>query len=104
MPDRQRLQPSGRPRAMALGALLLVVAVIAYVLLSGGSPYTVRLLFSDASGLVSGDQVMIGPSAIGSVQSVSLTPTGQAAVVIGVSGDSAPLYHGTVARIEENGL
>lgn len=104
MDDRQRQQPSARTRALALGALLLAIAVIAYVLLSGGSPYRVRLLFSDASGLVGGDQVMIGPSSVGSVQSVALTPSGQAAVVVALDGGAAPLYEGTVARIEENGL
>ena len=75
-----------------------------YVVLSSGSPYRVRLLFSDASGLVSGDQVMIGPSSVGSVQSISLTDNGQAAIVISLDGSAAPLYRGTVARIEENGL
>jgi len=104
MYDRQRLQPSAPTRALALGALLLAIVVVAYILLSSGSSYTVRLLFSDASGLVTGDQVMIGPSSVGSVQSVSLTRSGQAAVVVGLNGDVAPLYEGTVARIEENGL
>jgi phospholipid/cholesterol/gamma-HCH transport system substrate-binding protein len=104
MYDRQRLQPSAPTRALALGALLLAIVVVAYILLSSGSSYTVRLLFSDASGLVTGDQVMIGPSSVGSVQSVSLTRSGQAAVVVGLNGDVAPLYQGTVARIEENGL
>jgi virulence factor Mce-like protein len=103
MDDRQRLQPSALTRALAVAALLAVV-VVAYILLSSGSSYTVRLLFSDSSGLVTGDQVMIGPSSVGSVQSVSLTRSGQAAVVIGLSGSAAPLYQGTVARIEENGL
>jgi phospholipid/cholesterol/gamma-HCH transport system substrate-binding protein len=104
MHDRQRPQPSARARALALGALLIVVVVIAVVVLSSGSAYTVRLLFSNASGLVSGDQVMIGPTSVGSVQSVALTPSGQAAVVISLDGDAAPLYQGSVARIEENGL
>ncbi|MGH2835457.1 MAG: MlaD family protein [Solirubrobacteraceae bacterium] len=91
-------------RALALGALLLAIAAIVYVALSSGSVYKVRLLFSDASGLVTGDQVMIGPSSVGSVQSIMLTPSGQAAIVIAVGGSAAPLYQGTVARIEENGL
>ncbi len=104
MTDRQRSQPSTAARALALGGLLLVVVVIAYLLLSGGPTYKVRLLFSDASGLVTGDQVMIGPSSVGAVQSITLTPSGQAAIVIGVDGSAAPLYQGTVARIEENGL
>jgi phospholipid/cholesterol/gamma-HCH transport system substrate-binding protein len=104
MNDRQRSQPSASTRALALGALLVAIVVIGYVLLSSGSPYKVRLLFSDASGLVAGDQVMIGPSSVGSVQSVALTAKGQAAIVIGVDGSAAPLYRGTVARVEENGL
>src|SRR5579875_1162854 len=104
MYDRQRSQPSGRARALALGALLLAIGVVAYVLLSSSSPYTVRLLFSDASGLVSGDQVMVGPSSVGSVRSIRLTNNGQAAVVVALNGSVAPLYQGTVARIAENGL
>ena len=104
MHDRQRSQPSGRARVLALGALVVVVVAVAIVVLGGGTSYQARLLFSDASGLVTGDQVMIGPSSVGSVQSVSLTPGGQAAVVIALDGDAAPLYRGTVARIEENGL
>ena len=104
MHDRQRMQPSGNARALALGALLLAIVVVAYVVLSSGSQYQVRLLFSDASGLVSGDQVMIGPSSVGSVQSISLTDNGQAAIVISLDGSAAPLYRGTVARVAENGL
>ncbi len=78
--------------------------MVVLLLLSGGSSYNVRLLFSDASGLVGGDQVMIGPSQVGTVRSVSLTRTGQAAIVIGLSSSVAPLHTGTSARIEENGL
>lgn len=104
MHDRQRPQPSALPRALALGALALAIVVVAYVVLSSGAPYRVRLLFSDASGLVIGDQVMIGPSSVGSVRSITLTPSGQAAVVVALDGSAAPLYQGTVARIEENGL
>jgi phospholipid/cholesterol/gamma-HCH transport system substrate-binding protein len=96
--------PNVAARVLWGGALALAAIVVVYVLLAGGSSYSVRLLFSDASGLVTGDQVFIGPSSVGSVQSIGLTDTGQAAVVISVDGDVAPLYRGTVARIEENGL
>ncbi|MCL2418588.1 MAG: MlaD family protein [Conexibacteraceae bacterium] len=104
MNDRLHAQPSARVRAVGGGALLLALVAIAYLVLSGGSAYRVRMLFSDASGLVNGDQVMIGPSSVGSVQSISLTRNGQAAVVVSLAADAAPLYQGTVARIEENGL
>ncbi len=86
----------------ALGVTVLAVVVI--LLLAGGSSYTVRLLFSDASGLVDGDQVLIGPAQVGTVKSVGLTRAGQAAVLIGLSGAAAPLHAGSSARIEENGL
>ena len=74
------------------------------VLLLHGSGYRVRLVLSDASGLVSGDPVMIGPGQVGSVQSVGLTRSGQAAVVLGLSDAVAPLRAGSVARVEANGL
>jgi phospholipid/cholesterol/gamma-HCH transport system substrate-binding protein len=91
-------------RSLAVLALAAVAVVIVLLVLTGGSSYSVRLLFSDASGLVSGDQVMIGPAAVGTVKSVSLTGSGQAAIVIGLDASAAPLHTGRVARIEENGL
>ncbi len=96
--------PKVAARVLWGGALALAAIVVVVLLLTGGSSYSVRLLFSDASGLVTGDQVFIGPSSVGSVESIGLTDTGQAVIVIAVNGDAAPLYRGTVARIEENGL
>jgi phospholipid/cholesterol/gamma-HCH transport system substrate-binding protein len=96
--------PNVAARVLWGGAVALAATVAVAVLLAGGSSYSVRLLFSDASGLVTGDQVFIGPSSVGSVQSIGLTDTGQAAIVINVDSDAAPLSRGTVARIEENGL
>ena len=96
--------PTAAVRVLAGGALTLSVIVVAVLLLSAGPGYRVRLLFSDASGLVTGDQVMIGPSSVGSVRSIALTRSGQAAIVIGLSSGAAPLHRGTAARIEDNGL
>jgi phospholipid/cholesterol/gamma-HCH transport system substrate-binding protein len=96
--------PNVAARLLLGGALALAAVVVVALLLTGGSTYSVRLLFSDASGLVTGDQVFIGPSSVGSVQSIALTDSGRAAIVIDVDSDAAPLYRGTVARIEENGL
>jgi virulence factor Mce-like protein len=96
--------PNVAARVLWGGVLALAAIVVVALLLTGGSDYSVRLLFSDASGLVTGDQVFIGPSSVGSVESIGLTDTGQAAIVIDVDSDAAPLYRGTVARIEENGL
>lgn len=104
MYDGRLPQPSARARTLALGGVLLLLVAVAYFALSGRSSYTVRLLFSDASGLVGGDQVMIGPSSVGSVQSIELTSHGLAAAVIKLDGDAAPLHRGSVARISANGL
>lgn len=97
-------QASLLARLSAGGSLTLGVALVALVLLSGGPSYRVRALFTDASGLVTGDQVLIGPAPVGSVKSISLTPSGQAAVMLALNSGVAPLHQGTVARIEENGL
>jgi phospholipid/cholesterol/gamma-HCH transport system substrate-binding protein len=88
----------------AAGALVLALIVLAIVLLTGGSSYKVRLLFTNASGLVTGNQVMIGPANVGTVESIGLTSHGEAAIVVDLDSDASPLHQGTVARIEENGL
>ncbi len=91
-------------RSAVAAALVLAVVLIGLIVLSGGSSYRLRLLFTDAGGLVHGDPVMIGPAQIGSVQSVTLAQNGAAAVEVGLSSEAALVRQGTVARIEENGL
>ena len=91
-------------RVAALGALVLAVVLVCLIILGNGSSYSVRILFANAGGLVSGDSVLVGPAQVGSVRSVTLTPNGQAAVTIALGSGAAPLHEGTVARIEENGL
>lgn len=92
------------PRWALLGVLAIALIAALVVLLTGGSGYRVRLLFRDASGLVTGNQVLIGPATVGKVESIGLTPKGQAAIVVSVDADAAPLRRGTVARIVDSGL
>jgi phospholipid/cholesterol/gamma-HCH transport system substrate-binding protein len=87
-----------------VGALLGVVVVIAAIVLGGGSTYTLHITFENASGLVSGDEILIGPAQVGTVQSIGLTRDGQAEVVIALQADAAPLRQGTTAWIEDVGL
>lgn len=101
-PDPPRRDSAAR--VGAAGALALAAILAAVVLLTSGSNYHVRLLFTDASGLVTGNQVMIGPTNVGTVDSISLTRNGLAAIVIDLDAGAAPLYRGTVARINDNGL
>jgi phospholipid/cholesterol/gamma-HCH transport system substrate-binding protein len=91
-------------RVAAIGALAVAVIVVAVLLTTGGSGYTLRLNFQDAGGLVSGNQVMIGPANVGSVNGTSLTPNGLAQVSISLNSGVGPMHEGTVARVYENSL
>ena len=61
--------PSRAPRGLALAALLLAAAVLAWVLLRG-NPHEYRLVFPSAGQLVKGDVVRIGGTPAGTVKSV----------------------------------
>lgn len=91
-------------RTLAVGALLCVAVAIAVLVLGAGSTYTLQITFSNASGLVSGDEVLMGPAQVGSVQSVSLSPAGLADVVIALDPGVGPMRAGTSAHIENAGL
>jgi phospholipid/cholesterol/gamma-HCH transport system substrate-binding protein len=91
-------------RILALGALGVAVVVLAVLLFTGGTPYTLRLNFQDAGGLVSGNQVLIGPAIVGTVNGITLTNDGEAQVEISLEDKYAPMHQGTVARIYENSL
>ncbi len=111
-PDDSTVAPAGPPppdvsliaRLAALVALAVAIVVVVLLLFGGGPAYTVKIDFQDASGLVTGDLVLIGPANVGSVQSIGLAPNGAARIVIGVNSDAAPLHQGTIARIYENSL
>ncbi|HLY50940.1 MAG TPA: MlaD family protein [Solirubrobacteraceae bacterium] len=91
-------------RAAAVGSLLIAVVVVAVLLLDSGSRYILRADFADAGGLVGGNLVLIGPTTVGTVQSVGLTPDGQAQVTMSLNSDAAPVPQGTIARVYENSL
>jgi phospholipid/cholesterol/gamma-HCH transport system substrate-binding protein len=91
-------------RVVAIGALVLAVVVVAVLLLSSGSSYTLRADFQDAGGLVSGNQVLMGPATVGTVQSIALTADGLAEVTMTLDSDASPVPQGTIARVYENSL
>jgi phospholipid/cholesterol/gamma-HCH transport system substrate-binding protein len=80
------------------------VLLIVLILFGGGGGYTVNAIFTNASALVTGNQVLIGPVVVGSVQSIGLTADSQAKVVLSLDSDASPLHQGTIARIYENSL
>jgi phospholipid/cholesterol/gamma-HCH transport system substrate-binding protein len=91
-------------RIAASTALLTALVLIALLVLGGGESYTVQADFQDAGGLVSGDEVLIGPARAGTVSSIGLTSDGEAAIALSLDGSVAPLHQGTVARIYEDSL
>jgi phospholipid/cholesterol/gamma-HCH transport system substrate-binding protein len=102
---RDALAP-GVSIAARVGAAAAIVAavVVVLVLVFGGSPsYLVHADFQDASGLVVGDNVLIGPATVGTVKSIGLTPDGQADIGLSLHG-TGRLHRGTVARIDEDSL
>src|SRR5579884_1565600 len=90
--------------ARVTAVVALAVIVVAVLLTTSGSPYTLRLNFQDAGGLVPGNQVMIGPANVGSVNGTTLSPDGLAQVTISLNSGVGPMHEGTVARVYENSL
>jgi phospholipid/cholesterol/gamma-HCH transport system substrate-binding protein len=95
--------PSRAPRRLALAALLLVAAVLAWVLLRS-HPHEYRLVFPSAGQLVKGDVVRIGGTAAGTVKSVSLSDDDQAQIAIAIKDHYGRLHEGTTATIRAEGL
>jgi phospholipid/cholesterol/gamma-HCH transport system substrate-binding protein len=91
-------------RVAAVAALVTAIVVVVLVVLGGSTTYTLHADFLDAGGLVTGDEVLMGPARVGSVQSIALTGNGQAQVSMSIDSDAAPFHEGTVARIYENSL
>jgi phospholipid/cholesterol/gamma-HCH transport system substrate-binding protein len=91
-------------RVAAVGSLVAAIVVVTLILMSGGSSYSLRANFADAGGLVAGDQVMLGPAIVGTVNSITLTPNSLAQVSMSLDSNASPMPQGTVARVYENSL
>src|ERR1700710_1221037 len=59
-------------RIAVIAALAVAVVVLAVVFLSGGGGHKYTLIFQNASQLVPDNQVLIGGSPVGSVESIEL--------------------------------
>jgi phospholipid/cholesterol/gamma-HCH transport system substrate-binding protein len=74
--------------AVAGAAAVLVVALIVVLATSAGGSnggYRVRAIFDDAGNIVSGEEIKIDGVKVGSVNSVTPTPQGKAAIVFEVA-------------------
>jgi phospholipid/cholesterol/gamma-HCH transport system substrate-binding protein len=95
--------PSFARRALTIGIIAAVVAAV-WLALTAGEPYKLTASFSNASQVVSGNEVVIGGSVVGSVEKVELGPDGEALVTFSVDDENAPLERGTVATIRNPSL
>jgi phospholipid/cholesterol/gamma-HCH transport system substrate-binding protein len=87
-------------RVAAFAAVGIAIAAVAIILLSGGSSYQVKAIFSNASQLVPGDEVDVAGNSIGSVSKISLTPGGQAELTLTIDNSTyQPLHQGTLATV-----
>jgi phospholipid/cholesterol/gamma-HCH transport system substrate-binding protein len=87
-------------RVAALAAVGIAIAAVAIILLSGGSSYQVKAIFTNASQLVAGDQVQVAGNPVGSVSKITLTPSGQAELTLTINNSTfQPLHQGTQATV-----
>src|SRR5690348_2200283 len=93
-------------RVVAVAAVVIVVAVVAtLVLRSSGTNYTVHAVFQNASQIVKGNLVQVAGVPIGKVDSINLTPQGQADLTLHITRSGfAPLHEGTLATVREASL
>ena len=88
-------------RIAAIVALAAAVIVLAVVLLSGGGGHKYTLIFQNAGQLVPENQVLIGGSPAGTVESIGLTDNNLAEVKVEVEQE---LHEGTTATIRATSL
>src|SRR3954463_14700649 len=88
-------------RIAVIAALAVAVIVLAGVLFSGGGGHKYTLVFQNAGQLVPDNQVLIGGSPVGSVESIGLTDDNLAEVEVEVDQE---LHEGTTAAIRATSL
>jgi phospholipid/cholesterol/gamma-HCH transport system substrate-binding protein len=88
-------------RIAAIAALSVVVIVLAIIFFSGSGGHKYTLVFQNAGQLVPDNQVLIGGSPVGSVDSIDLTDDNLAAIHIEVDQQ---LHEGTTAVIRATSL
>ncbi|HEX2127617.1 MAG TPA: MlaD family protein, partial [Solirubrobacterales bacterium] len=101
--DETEEAPSFARRALAVGILAALVLAV-YLALTAGEPYKVTASFENAAQVVSGNEVVIGGSVVGTVDKVELGDQGEALITFSVEDDFAPLKRGTVATVRNPSL
>jgi phospholipid/cholesterol/gamma-HCH transport system substrate-binding protein len=92
---------TSRARIAAIGALAAIVIVLAVILLNGGGGHQYTLIFQNAGQLVPDNQVLIGGSPVGTVESIDLSDENLAEIHVEVEQE---LHDGTTATIRATSL
>src|SRR4029077_7204323 len=90
---------SRNARLLAVGALGVVVLIVAYLLFAGGNGSSYKLGMNEAGQLVKGDQVQVGGVPVGSVTDIELTHDYKAVVTVHIDSSLTPLHAGTTAQV-----
>ncbi|HXA53939.1 MAG TPA: MlaD family protein, partial [Solirubrobacteraceae bacterium] len=91
--------PRSLSRWVAVGALVLVVAVLAYIVFGTGGGADYKFEIANDSQIVLGDQVQVGGVPVGNVTAIALTHNYKALITIHVEGSLVPLHEGTTAQV-----
>jgi phospholipid/cholesterol/gamma-HCH transport system substrate-binding protein len=84
-----------------IAALAVAVIALAVILFSGSSGHKYTLIFQNAAQLVPDNQVLIGGSPVGSVESIELTDDNLAAIHVEVEQE---LHEGSTAAVRATSL
>ena len=88
-----------------MAAIVVVLVGVGAIVFGGGSSYQVRAIFTNASQIVTGDQVQVAGNAIGTVSDIALTPNGQAQLTLQINDSTyRPLREGTDATVRQTSL
>jgi len=99
-----RAPRTGPVRVIAVGALGLVVLIVAYLVFAGGGSSTYKLELAEGDQLVRGDQVQVGGVPVGSVTNIELTRDFKALITFNINSSLVPLHHGTTAQVRDPSL
>jgi len=92
-------------RIAAVLAVVAALAVVAFLFLFQGAPYTVKVQFENASQIVPGNIVSIAGSPVGVVEQIKLTDDGQAELELALKEKKyTPLRRGTQAIVRQASL
>ncbi|TMB93165.1 MAG: MCE family protein [Chloroflexi bacterium] len=91
---------------VAIAAILIGGVTFGFVStrMSSSGIHEFKIVFPTADGLVSGSDVLVAGSKVGTISDIEPTQNDQAMVTVGVAGDQWPLHRGLTADIRPKSL